>query len=486
MGNMSSEQTRAVLYARISEDSTGEGAGVERQQTDARKLAADRGWEVVAEYVDNDLSALRGAHRPGYAAMLDRIRAGGVDRVVVWQTSRLWRNREERARDIGTLADHRCGVFAVKGPDLDLNTAYGRGMAGLLGEFDTMESEVKGERVAAAAAARARSGKPNGSLGYGWRRDDSGSWVVLPEEAAVVADVVDRLIRGETLASVTQRLNDTGVPPPGAAHNIARRAHGNPTGSTWGKTSVRKLALRPSNAALRIHHRGQPDEATYPGAWPALIPVEKWEAVTARLTAPGRGRTSPGHRRHLLSWGVGYCGVCDSVLRVSVKGNARAELYVCDARGCVGRNKAALDSFVRGLAVGRLAMPDALEAWAGDTGAGAEASTRLRTLRDRLDLAADSYAEGRITVEQLARVTDRLRPEIEAAERDVARARPGAPVDLLREVAGERAGEAWDRLQVSQQRAIVETLFASVKVNRVERRGPGFDPASVEITWRAS
>jgi len=39
-------------------------------------------------------------------------------------------------------------------------TAYGRGMAGLLGEFDTTETEVKAERQQLAAMKRAEKGKP--------------------------------------------------------------------------------------------------------------------------------------------------------------------------------------------------------------------------------------------------------------------------------------------------------------------------------------
>ncbi len=52
---MTQTPTRAALYARISEDMTGEAAGVDRQLHDARALAAARGWEVVAEFSDNSI-----------------------------------------------------------------------------------------------------------------------------------------------------------------------------------------------------------------------------------------------------------------------------------------------------------------------------------------------------------------------------------------------------------------------------------------------
>jgi DNA invertase Pin-like site-specific DNA recombinase len=64
-----------LLYARISEDD-GTEQGVDRQLEDGRALAAARGWKVVAEFVDNDISALGGRRRPGYESLLDAVQAG--------------------------------------------------------------------------------------------------------------------------------------------------------------------------------------------------------------------------------------------------------------------------------------------------------------------------------------------------------------------------------------------------------------------------
>lgn len=60
----------AAIYARISADVEGTGLGVARQLEDCRKLAADRGWPVGDEYVDNDVSAFSGKPRREYARML--------------------------------------------------------------------------------------------------------------------------------------------------------------------------------------------------------------------------------------------------------------------------------------------------------------------------------------------------------------------------------------------------------------------------------
>jgi DNA invertase Pin-like site-specific DNA recombinase len=44
---------RAAIYARISYDPDARAVGVDRQREDCLRLAASRGWTVVAEYIDN-------------------------------------------------------------------------------------------------------------------------------------------------------------------------------------------------------------------------------------------------------------------------------------------------------------------------------------------------------------------------------------------------------------------------------------------------
>jgi DNA invertase Pin-like site-specific DNA recombinase len=473
---------RVALYARISEDASGEEIGVARQLREARALATARGWKIVAEHKDNDISALRGKRRDGYEKVLGLVRAGSIDRVLVWQTSRLIRNRAERAEAIEEFGKARVSISAVKGPEFDLTTAYGRGQFGLLGEFDTMESEVKSERVAAAAADRARGGQPNGGLGYGWTKsfapDGKAVYAVQEEQAVIVREIVRRLLRGESLSFVTADLNARGVPAP--------------NGPSWGKTSVKKIATRLSNVAQRIHHRGRPDEQIFSGDWPALIERHDHDRVVALLSAPERrqnGAIKPGARHHLLTWGVGQCGVCGGRLRVAVKGNQRygvkKPLYVCDIRGCVGRDEVSVDEFVRAVVTMRLARPDALDWLAGDEDEARRAGERVADLRRRMDEASDACAEGRIELASLERLTARLRPQIEDAEANHRRLLATRSLDVVAAVAGPEAAEAWDAMAVSQRRALVEVLLDRVVIHRASRRGPGFHPDDVEIVWRA-
>ncbi|MFQ6194156.1 recombinase family protein [Streptomyces sp. NPDC000405] len=62
--------TRAAIYVRISQDRGGAGLGVARQEADCRALCAQKGWDVVDVYPDNDVSAYSGAPRPKWQELL--------------------------------------------------------------------------------------------------------------------------------------------------------------------------------------------------------------------------------------------------------------------------------------------------------------------------------------------------------------------------------------------------------------------------------
>ncbi|MGV0767610.1 recombinase family protein [Mycolicibacterium sp. XJ647] len=468
---------RVALYARISQDATGKAVGVTDQLEHARTFAMARGYEIVAEHSDNDISAFRGAKRPAYQKVLRLARDRKIDRVIVYHLTRMTRNRRERAEFIDAFHACKVNVSEAQGGDYDLSTAAGRTWVDIQGALATWESEIKSERITAAAARRARSGRPSGDLGYGWTKHGTGTtatWTEHPHEAEVVREIVDRLLAGETLRSVTESLNTHGEPAPKSA--------------TWGKTSVKKLAMRESNIAQRVHHRGQSDEERFDGCWPPIVDRAKHEKVVALLTAPTRrtnGVTRPGARRHLLSWGIGECGVCGAKLRAVTKRGKHGrplDLYVCDGKGCVGRSEPMVDKLVTRLVIGRLAMPDALEWLIGDDEDARRWSERVDELNRRLAEAADAFAEGAITAEQLRRITAKLQPDLGYAEQRRAESVVSLDLDALRPLAGPTAQERWDELTVAQRRAVLETLGIRVIIDRT-RPGPGFDPESVRIEW---
>src|SRR4051794_3952926 len=92
------KNARAALYLRISKDVTGGALGVERQRQICRKIAKGRGWAIIDEYTDNDISAYGGKRRPEWERLLADVRVGVVDVVIAVDQDRLTRRLSELAQ----------------------------------------------------------------------------------------------------------------------------------------------------------------------------------------------------------------------------------------------------------------------------------------------------------------------------------------------------------------------------------------------------
>jgi DNA invertase Pin-like site-specific DNA recombinase len=183
----------AAVYCRISDDKTGAGLGVARQEETCRELAARLGWDVGRVYVDNDISAYRRKRRPQYTEMLGAIKRGEVDGLIAWHNDRLHRNPRELEDFIDLVEAAGIPVQTVSAGEYDLTTASGRMTARIIGAVARGESEHKAERQKAkhdelrAAGAPAGGARPFGLSPILRRPDGSGYREIVPAEAGACA-----------------------------------------------------------------------------------------------------------------------------------------------------------------------------------------------------------------------------------------------------------------------------------------------------------
>lgn len=134
-----------VVYLRISQDRTGQQAGIQRQQEDCLALAARLGIADPLVFIDNDVSAFDGGRRPGYDAMVTQVR-GGASLIIVWHVDRLYRQPRELEDLIDLVEQHPVRIEAVRGGGFDLNATEGRLMARQLVAIAAYESGHKSDR----------------------------------------------------------------------------------------------------------------------------------------------------------------------------------------------------------------------------------------------------------------------------------------------------------------------------------------------------
>lgn len=98
------EIQNVILYARVSSQRQADrDLSTSAQLRALRAFAHERGWRVVAQFVDRAKTG-RDAHRPGLQRMLATVRRGGVDALLIWKIDRLARNVEVSAAIAGSFA----------------------------------------------------------------------------------------------------------------------------------------------------------------------------------------------------------------------------------------------------------------------------------------------------------------------------------------------------------------------------------------------
>ncbi|WP_237080269.1 recombinase family protein [Mycobacteroides abscessus] len=453
---------KAVIYTRISEDQTGEQEGVTRQLEDCVKLADQLGWEVVAHYDDNDLSAFNGKLRPGFEALLKAMAAGEFTALLVWHPDRLYRSPKDLERIIEIADARRVKIATVRAGDMDLSTPAGRMVARILGSVARQESEHKGDRQRRANEQRAAEGKwYTANRCFGYTHDG----VPLEPEATAVRTAVADVLAGKSIRKVGIEWNEQGLKTT--------------LGTSWNSPRVRRLLVNPRYAALRTY-RGV---VVGPGAWEPLIDADTHRGLVAFLSDPSRIKCTSFERKYIGS-GVYRCGKCEGGLMKSAQpGGRKNRAYVCRDHAHVLRAGEPVDAYVEALVLEYLARPDAkLVLDDGRDVDVAELQAQRAGLQARLDELASLFADGAIDGSQLRRGTTELRSRLAVLDSqlaDLARVNPVA--DLLG--AGDRLSEKWAALSKDLQGKVVNELM-TVTILPAPRGRRAFDPDYIRIDWK--
>lgn len=417
-------QTRSAIYARISLDRK-DGAGVARQLADCRELAAQRGWDVTEEFVDNNVSAIRANRRPEWDRLVEGL--DQFDALIAYHSDRLYR----RTRDLEDLIDAVEGqgveIATVKAGDLDLSTATGRWMARQLGANARLESERIGERVARAKADRAAQGLPPGGgfRAFGWEAD---KMTLHPAESAAIRQAAERVAAGGSMGEEVRRLNEDGFLTTGDR--------------PWTVASLRRVLTSPRIAGKREYAGRIIGDA----AWPAIVDVATWEVICAIVRGRRRGR--PPSDRYLLTALI-ECPQCGRPLY----GNTNQYGCVPGSRGgCGGASIsiAAADGRVVREVDGYLNDPQ-VPMWLSEGARGTDLSSEVRALEEKQVELARRWAMDQITLAAY----DEARKTLERRLRELGDVkRPDLRVPSLK-----RVRAAWAAGSTAEKRGVVRALI---------------------------
>ena len=120
--------------------------------------------------------------RPGMQKLLDALRTGKLERIVVWRLDRLGRTTKGLCDLFDELHERHCDLVSIK-DGFSLDSPAGRLHARILASVAEYENEVRRERVLAGQAVAKNKGKTWGGSEKGWR------WKVSDDQVAAIHEM---------------------------------------------------------------------------------------------------------------------------------------------------------------------------------------------------------------------------------------------------------------------------------------------------------
>jgi site-specific DNA recombinase len=455
----------AAIYARLSQDRSGESLGIDRQETLCTALAAAKGWHVAEVYVDRDLSAYSGKRRPAYERMLDDLKNQRRDAVIVVDQDRLTRTPRELESFIDLADANRIALASVSG-EVDLSTSDGRFRARIMGTVARQESEKKSERLKRQRDQSARLCRfQGGRRPFGYEPDGV---TIRKAEAKLIKEAARRVLEGESLRRIAIDWNAREIPAS--------------SGGKWVVTSLRQLLTGPRLAGLRVHQ----GEVIADAEWPAILHRDTHERLRAVLGDPRRAQL--GRPAVYLLAGLLRCSRCGAKMHSSRRPDG-SRRYMCPPAptGCgrIAVVSEPLETLIAEAVMVRIDTRKVRRAMAtpkrkrkrphddGDDFASIE--------RDLEDLASD-YGEGRVTRREWVAARAPLE-----RRRDEARRAISSTVDehVLEPLArGDDVRANWEKLDIDRRRAVIRALIDRVVIRPGTPGRKAFDPERVDVVWK--
>ncbi|MCU6454325.1 recombinase family protein [Sphingomonas sp. A2-49] len=333
---------RTVIYARFSSQLQN-SRSIDDQIAVCRDRADREGWTIVDVYTDYAISGAAGiseAQRPGLAAMLARVEAGGVEQVLTESTDRIARHEGDSFAIRERLQFARARLFTLSDGEVTNLTGTIKGL------MDAQFRKELGAKIKRGQRGTVAQGRSPAGIAYGYRtanridpngRPVRGLRAIDEEQAEIVRRIFREYAAGISPRGIAQRLNADGIPGPrGGAWKAttiaADRTRGN--GLIQNQLYIGRIIHNRTSKIVEPVTRSVRIRPNPPSDWiieevPSLRVIDDalWEAVQEGRGSYGTPQPQQARRpKHMLS-GLGVCGVCGSGW--IVKGNG---YWACGGR----------------------------------------------------------------------------------------------------------------------------------------------------------
>lgn len=181
---------RCVIYIRVSTDEQAKhGYSIAAQLEKLEAFCVSQEWEVATVYIDDGQSA-KDLNRPKFKLMMDEIKQGKADVLLVYKLDRLTRSVLDLYEILQVLDENNC-KFRSATEVYDTTNAMGKLFITLVAAIAQWERENLGERVRMGMEKKTKMGKwKGGSAPYGYLYEND-ELKINPKEESIVKKVFE-------------------------------------------------------------------------------------------------------------------------------------------------------------------------------------------------------------------------------------------------------------------------------------------------------
>lgn len=295
---------RGRTYIRYSDHKQDDGFSVEYQTAEIEEFCARNGIEIYHHHIDQAQSGTKVAGREEFFSLINAVKDGAVDVIVVYKLNRLFRNSYESQKYRKLFRKHGVKLMSVT-QQIDEDTSSGRLTTNILSDIDQYQSETISDHVKSSMREMARQGYfTGGTVPYGYTLDiiKNGSklrkkYIEDPEESKIVRDIFEFYADGHSLRHIQEYLQEKEIK--------TRR------GKDFGITTIaRMLGNDFYIGTLRYKTQGY-DDVVMENAVPAIVPLEMWHSVQERKSANKLVQPRKGKSLYPLTGKI-ECALCGS------------------------------------------------------------------------------------------------------------------------------------------------------------------------------
>ncbi|MCL2577919.1 MAG: recombinase family protein [Defluviitaleaceae bacterium] len=290
-----------AIYLRVStEEQAKEGYSIRAQEEKLRAYTMIKEWLLFDVYSDEGISGKDIDGRPEIKRLLDDVKSGKVNNVLVYKIDRLTRSTKNLIELVDLFNQHNC-AFNSLNESIDTASATGRMFLKIVGIFAEFERENLAERVRMGVERKAREGYSvsNFSQSYGYNRENGNKiQEINHEEANIVKRIFSMYLHDDyNIRKITQTLN---------AENISSKM-----GRRWTDNTVKKV-LENCNHIGKVRY-GTKDPSKYfevDGHHEPILDSNTFYQVQEKIKKMQRISRTKRPTSEVYFCGILYCPTC--------------------------------------------------------------------------------------------------------------------------------------------------------------------------------